>query len=454
MVETNKDLLHLNHLSNGSSLMDEIEVNMKAVLSSHSVDACACVEGGDTESAAASSKVKPSPPLSNNLPSTPTPTPPLIPSADTALAISRTAELSSALHASELQSGHLRLSCEALTNRLQEERKAVEQTSRRAVRAEQRALLLEAKLNDVNRAASSAALPLSLPELRGQLLQSAERKLEDAEASIGALETRLMVTQEEFAREKRNVQCEILALKEQLRQATSNLAQRTLLFAAAKRDAVNSAWEESQTAKLGREALAAATAREGLLQDQLYRLTEHLCEKKTVISLLEKELESTKAQLVITAEKLRETEARLAGEQMRSATLDAEVSSRPTDVLEAEGRFAQEVHEIEERADRKARADAEGRSRLMELLEKRTTEAAEAIAKSQLLKDDLFEKNAELVSLKDSWEALAYRGGDSLTEHLLREVEYWKGEVQALNIANGGNVGTICPHDAKVPPTD
>ncbi len=90
----------------------------------------------------------------------------------------------------------------------------------------------------------------------------------------------------------------------------------------------------------------------------------------------------------------------------------------------------------------------------MELFEKRTTRAAEAIAKSQLLKDDLFEKNAELVALKDSWEALAHRGGDSLTEHLLREVEYWKGEAEAANVANDGNLGNKCPCDAKAPPTD
>ncbi len=449
MAETNKSLVLPNHLNNGS-LMEEIEENMKAVLSSHSVDACACVEGGGTESGTASSKLKPSPPPSNNLPFT-TPTPPLIPSADTALAISRAAELSSALHASELQSGHLRLSCEALTNRLQEERKVVERTSRRAVRAEKRALLLEAKLNDVVGAASDGTLPLSLPELRGQALQSAERKLEEAEASIGTLETRLTVMQEEFARDKRNAQCEILALKEQLRQATSNLAQRTLLFAAAKRDAVNSAWEESQTAKTGREALAAATAREGVLQDQLSRFTEHLCEKESVITSLEKELESTKAQLVVTTEKLRETEAWLAGEQMRSATLDAEASSRPTDVLEAEGRFAEEVRQIQERTDRKARADAEERSRLTKLLEKRTSEAVETRAKLQLLTDDLFEKNAELVALKDSWEALAHSGGDSLTEHLLREVEYWKGEANV--VAKGGDLdNSKYPHDTKASP--
>ncbi len=451
MVETNKSLLLQNHLNNGS-LMEEVEMDMKAVLSSHSVDDCACVEGGGTESGTASSKLKPSPSRSNNFPSTTTPTPPLIPSADTALAISRAAELSSALHASELQSGHLRLSCEALTNRLQEERKAAGLISRRAVRAEQRALLLEAELSDVVGTTSNSALPLSLPDLRGQALQSAERKLEEAEASAGALETSLMVLQEEFTREKRSVQCEILALKEQLRQATSNLAQRTLLFAAAKRDAVNSTWEESQTAKAGREALAVATAREGVLQDQLSRLTERLCEKESIIASLEKESESTKAQLVNTAEKLRETEVWLAGEQMRSATLDAEASSRPTDVLEAEGRFAQEIRQIEDRADQKARADAEERSRLLELLEKRTADAAEARAKSQLLTDDLFEKNAELVALKDSWEALAHRGGDSLTEYLLREVEYWKGEAEAANIAKGEDSDNRYPHNAKVSP--
>ncbi len=440
----------LENRNNNCILMEEIEMNMKAVLSSHSVDDCA--EGGGTESGTASSKRKPSLPHSNNFPSITTPTPPLIPSADTALAISRAAELSSALHASELQSGHLRLSCEALTNRLQEEQKAVGLASRRAVRAEKRALLLEAKLIDVTGTVSNSALPLSLPELRGQALQSAERKLEEAEASAGALETRRMVMEEEFTREKRSMQCEILALKEQLRQATSNLAQRTLLFAAAKRDSVNSAWEESQTAKAGREALAVATAREGVFQDQLSRLTECLCEKESVIASLDKELGSTKAQLVNTAEKLREAEARLAREQMRSATLDAEATSRPTDVLEAEGRFAQEIRQIEDRADQKARADAEERLRLRELLEKRTTKVAEERAKSQLLSDELFEKNAELIALKDSWEALAHRGGDSLTEHLLREVEYWKGEAEVAKVENGDNSDHRYPHDAKVSP--
>jgi hypothetical protein len=140
------------------------------------------------------------------------------------------------LHASQMQLNHLRACSRALSTHVRtlEEESAV--ALHRAHTAEERASLLAATA--VAAAATTAnSASTTLPVLRGKLLQAARQEAQAAAAQLRRATAHIRELESRHETKARATACEAHALREQLRLACAQLAQRTVLYAAQSRAA-------------------------------------------------------------------------------------------------------------------------------------------------------------------------------------------------------------------------
>eukprot|EP00953_Heterococcus_sp_UTEX-ZZ885_P027714 14835-Heterococcus_DN1.PRE.2 len=194
-----------------------------------------------------------------------------VPTADPAPLLARLAELGAQLHASQMQLNHLRATSRALythVSTLEEESAAA---LHRAHTAEERASLLAATA--VAAAATTAdGASTTLPVLRGKLLQAARQEAQAAAAQLRRATAHIRELESRHETKARAAACEAHALREQLRLACAQLAQRTVLYAAQSRAAREAGTMDSRTTAHLESQVAAARGREELLHEQIHRL--------------------------------------------------------------------------------------------------------------------------------------------------------------------------------------
>jgi hypothetical protein len=156
-----------------------------------------------------------------------------VPTADPAPLLARLAELGAQLHASQMQLNHLRATSCALSTHVTtlEEESAV--ALHRAHTAEERASLLAATAV----AATVDSAGTTLPVLRGKLLQAARQVAQAAATQLRRATAHIRELESRHETKARAAACEAHALREQLRLACAQLAQRTVLYAAQSRAA-------------------------------------------------------------------------------------------------------------------------------------------------------------------------------------------------------------------------
>jgi hypothetical protein len=159
-----------------------------------------------------------------------------VPTADPAPLLARLAELGAQLHASQMQLNHLRATSRALSTHVRTLEEEFAAAMHRAHTAEERASLLAATA--VAAAATTAnSASTTLPVLRGKLLQAARQEAQAAATQLRRATAHIRVLESRHETKARAAACEAHALREQLRLACAQLAQRTVLYAAQSRAA-------------------------------------------------------------------------------------------------------------------------------------------------------------------------------------------------------------------------
>jgi hypothetical protein len=156
-----------------------------------------------------------------------------VPTADPAPLLARLAELGAQLHASQMQLNHLRATSRALSTHVRTLGEESATAQHRAHAAEERASFLAAIA-----AATADSAGTTLPVLRGKLLQAARQEAQAAATQLHRATTHIRELESRHEIKARAAACEAHALREQLRLACAQLAQRTVLYAAQSRAAI------------------------------------------------------------------------------------------------------------------------------------------------------------------------------------------------------------------------
>lgn len=252
----------------------------------------------------------PSQSLSSTVDATSTLLASLRPSADPAYLQACISKLSVALRTSELQRGHLHLTCQALRNEQGRLQQHVQELAHRERELEEHCTLLGARDDR------------SLGLLRGQLLEAARAEASKAKKRARALAAKAQgqaeVQAEAQALER---QSKVTALEEEVARLTSLLAQRAVLASAQVRQ-----WEERDRLREAQvEESRALVAEVGVLKEQLARAedgraleaanrmeAEKKAEEECQASRrLQQKLEQTEALLNEAQQSIRELTSRL-----------------------------------------------------------------------------------------------------------------------------------------------
>lgn len=142
-------------------------------------------------------------------------------------------ELNAQLHTTQMQCNHLRAMQCALSTHVRYLENDCAAANYRADAAHERAALMTAAAHDHSSATgSSSSMDTTLPVLRGKALQSAKHQLKHVFAQLRTATQRLSDLQQRHTDKMKAAACEAHALREQLRQTCTQLAQRTVLYAA------------------------------------------------------------------------------------------------------------------------------------------------------------------------------------------------------------------------------
>lgn len=351
----------------------------------------------------------------------------LAPSSDPVLLMTKVSELSVALHTSQLKEGHQRLARQALKNSVLGVQAELETARQRAAAAEERTLLLAAKLADKE----SDDLGTSLPVLRGKELDDACKRANAAVIEADKLRMELEEARMSADELRREASCELVALREQLRQVAGHLAQRTVLYAAAQRAGMEGVNAEVRAAHAREHALTEALARESCLKEQAIQLQQELSSMREAKDAAEQKAVELLHELALLGGARQTLESDLAASQMRVSALETEARSRPADVLEAERQFAEELQKFEAAARTREKRDAFELQHLSEELAAANEAAQSAKAERDRIVELRQQEAIEIRDLRAALHAVQHGGGDALIEQLLKQIEYFKGEVQA-----------------------